>query len=464
MDVPPKLTIKMRKGELVFMSKKLSDELYYELSKRSYDETYDNQTGSSNVIITKDGSQWETIVPKGAKVNDRLSGFDAVVFKNRHTNQIVVAFRGTEGDIASEGWRSVPDFVTDLKDVAIPDWLERSGANDVFEKIDKYTPDLPETPVTRWFKGIYDDTAGEFFKNHNQFYLADQLVKELKKEYPDAHISLTGHSLGGGHAQYAGAMNGVEAVTYSAPSVLYTLPKEMQERAKNGEFDHLITNYVHPNDSIGAGALYEYDRHIGKTYYIENTFEDANESYDGLLGSIVRFWDSIKGDGYHYLHVYEFDKDGYISNELYDAHTDEKLNGSPRKAAHAAESGFYGAGMGGRLASSVLLGAAAGAAMAHAGGSRTIQVTPEQLKEVGQRLKQQALSFHEEMTGFMQCISQALATSDSRRLRPIAEGLKAEMTAVDRWYMERISSIAEFIAMKGHQFEQADRAGLTRGG
>ncbi|WP_307434936.1 hypothetical protein [Bacillus sp. V2I10] len=40
------------------------------------------------------------------------------------------------------------------------------------------------------------------------------------KKYPDANISLTGHSLGDALVSYSAAMGNVEAVTFNSPSVV----------------------------------------------------------------------------------------------------------------------------------------------------------------------------------------------------------------------------------------------------
>ncbi|WP_354959413.1 lipase family protein [Bacillus sp. CECT 9360] len=45
----------------------------------------------------------------------------------------------------------------------------------------------------------------------------------------NARIHLTGHSLGGALASYAGAVHSVEAVTFSSPSVVNLLPEELQK-------------------------------------------------------------------------------------------------------------------------------------------------------------------------------------------------------------------------------------------
>ncbi|WP_166244896.1 lipase family protein [Paenibacillus turpanensis] len=456
------------------MSNSLPDEVYYELSKEAYDSKYNDQSGPGRPVVTSDGSSWLPIVPDDAKLHDGLSGFDAVVMKNLETNQIVVAFRGTEGDIAEGKLRSVADFITDGKDVFLPDVAERSGFNGFMDKVDDLVPDIPDNPVSDFLSDAYDDTVGEFMRDHNQFDLAAELVEQLIKEYPDYEISLTGHSLGGADAQFAAAKNDVEAVTFSAPSALYRLPEDLQEKAKDGRFDSLITNYVHPSDSIASGAFYEYDRHVGRTYYTDTGFEEANEKYgDGLYGDVQRFIDTVKGDGYHYFQVYKFDKDGHISNPLVNAETGKPVTGgSPRhiteEEAQMAAQALMGIGSmlrnvaaSASTALSGLVGGSSAGGVVGVGGGKTIEVNPEQLKEVGQRLRQHADSFHHEMRGVVQSVTNLLGTSQSRRLQPIVDKICTDLASIDRWYTDSTTQIAEYIHTKGSQFQQADQAGAS---
>ncbi len=101
----------------------------------------------------------------GALAGGVLSGFNANLYKNSKTHEVVLAFAGTDF--------SLPDVLTDIE------------------------------------QGL---TGGESVE---QYQLALELTEIAKKKY-GANLHLTGHSLGGGLAQYAALHNDVPAVTFNA--------------------------------------------------------------------------------------------------------------------------------------------------------------------------------------------------------------------------------------------------------
>jgi hypothetical protein len=49
------------------------------------------------VEVGENVEKWKVVKPNGAVLHDDKTGFDAIVFVNEDTKQVVVAFRGTEG-------------------------------------------------------------------------------------------------------------------------------------------------------------------------------------------------------------------------------------------------------------------------------------------------------------------------------------------------------------------------------
>ncbi|AJG76781.1 hypothetical protein ABEY35_17140 [Bacillus anthracis] len=108
------------------MANEISDQANRELANGAYKS--DERKGINN----KRGSEvWEPIHPKGAKLHDKETGFDATVYQNTVTGDIVVAYRGTEGGESLD--RSVPDFITDARYILMGQNPIQDG-----EKIDPY--------------------------------------------------------------------------------------------------------------------------------------------------------------------------------------------------------------------------------------------------------------------------------------------------------------------------------------
>jgi hypothetical protein len=288
------------------MKEHIRDEIYHTLS----DFSYQKKPMKTFEVYYQDGSQiWSIKNDSNFKLHDKTTGFDAVVYKS--DDNVVVAFRGTQGDdLFGEG---KADLATDITYIV--------NKRDVHQPI-----------INRHGFKIHNDGKNTeiIYEEENQFKQADELVKLVKEKYPEANISLTGHSLGGSLATYAAALHNTEAVTYGAPSVVELLPSELQKEVMAGKFDEKITNYIHPKDSIGAGSINPYEKHIGASYYIGSTYEYENA--DNINNPLYRLYLSVtKATNYHSLDHYSFDKFGNINNPLLTlASTGNVLWKSPR--------------------------------------------------------------------------------------------------------------------------------------
>ncbi|WP_028403260.1 lipase family protein [Ectobacillus panaciterrae] len=391
------------------MSNIVSDYVYKELSRASYEKegtvSIDNSLGETQ--------KWKPLHPNGAKLHDPTTGFDATVFVNEDTKQVVVAFRGTEGTGPFK--RAYPDIKkADGGDVVLGTLKDRKDELARLENSPTYSPD--------------DEFRKEDLRKEiaeSQFTQADELMKKVKehvnKHYTGYEISATGHSLGGALAEYSAVLHHLQSVTYSAPDIVHLLPKDLQEKATRGEFKDTNISYVNPNDSIGAGPFKEYKQHVGKTIYIGGAgFAVANAGYTGH--PVERFIDSVGSKDYHGLDNYTYDKNGNISNLLIDAKTGKELIQSPR----------------------------------YIQGSQTIELKTEDLHEIGNTMKKHAKQFEQEIPPAIRAVTALLYTSQSQKLKPIAENICGDLGKSNRWYLDKTNEMAEFISKKANEFQAAD--------
>ncbi|WP_409292873.1 lipase family protein [Peribacillus sp. SCS-37] len=289
----------------------VKDKVYWQLSNRAYDEKAKPVVA---VKINGEFQYWNLVKDKGFVTSDE-NGFNAQVYERE--GEVIIAFRGTEKN-------SIQDIITDAAYIAnqkskvdspLP-FLEKVDKFNVLEKLAEAAP-LP-----------FSDAAAKLIPHlkENQFETAEKLVNQVKEAYPKANISSTGHSLGGAEAAYVSAKFKIDGVGYNAPTVAHLVS---EKEAKNANF----VNYVHPKDSVGAGAIGPYEKLIGTTYYIGSTFELENVN-STVLG---RARNSFMGPNVHHLKHFTFNDIGEISNPLLtNAITGEVEYQSPRHGGETA--------------------------------------------------------------------------------------------------------------------------------
>ncbi|QCT03715.1 hypothetical protein E6C60_3004 [Paenibacillus algicola] len=429
------------------MSSHVDDETYRKMSEAAYLDLKKGET-------LEDLPGWE--VAEDFKSYSR-SGFDAVTFIHKGSGEAVIAYRGTEGSASAQ--HLVPDLIQDGV----------IGAGEIGSRIEAANPLNGPINSFKEFTGLdhidhlkdnvvkFVDKNVNVLPESNQFYQAEDYAKEMKNKYGDYHFTLTGHSLGGGNAQYAAAYTGMNAVTFSAPSVVPNLTGDMRSKAENGHFDGQIINYVHPGDVVGSGALGGYDRHVGSTYYIDSSYEAANDG----VSLIDKAKNSFSGPNYHQLDRYQFDENGTLANQIFDPVTGEEVS-PPRLApggsifdrlADTAHS------LGGSL--SALAGLAGGSLAGLAAGARagSIQVTPAELRSVAERWNSNALQCQHELQGIRQRMNRYMFTSHSTRLTPIVQQLDQSVVSMSQWHVQHTGDIVSYIKHKADMFEQTDRSG-----
>ncbi len=219
----------------------------------------------ANAVYDFDNTQldaWELIESRG-----KNSGMDAGVYINRDTNELALAFRGTETCNFPCSFNELEDARRDL---------------------------VADTAIGT---GIVSDQ----FKDAFRFA---QEVQEAVSRYPDINkITVTGHSLGGGLAQAIGAVFGWEAFAFNSSPVpdhffdTYTITLPEEEIQK---LIHVIADVHDPvSNTDNTGKFYFDSHHV--TPLIQFNFrkkeispEDKVDLDDLRFGrhSITRFTDN----------------------------------------------------------------------------------------------------------------------------------------------------------------------------
>lgn len=310
------------------MVKKLRD---YEAAKIS-ERTYYNNIKKIR-IDTKGGEKNTWISIESIKDND--TGLHGYVLQNLETDEIVISFRGTEPPKTST--KKVKQ-----KYVGSPSQDARlSGAGGGAEvKNGKIIYETKKTDYSESVKDLKEDVQGiilgnsdytkiEYEKtpykalpsqdaalatgkaklnpkdktltytNKNQFTEANKVVRKYIKKYGSKNIVFTGHSLGGGLAQYYAVKYDSHAITFAAADVFNLLSKEDQKRALNGEFKGNIISYTYPDDLVGT----YYNHSIGSVYYVG--YPPGNDGLTLKTHGIKNYLsnDMFNGDGYFLPHL-----------------------------------------------------------------------------------------------------------------------------------------------------------------
>lgn len=100
----------------------------------------------------------------------------------------------------------------------------------------------------------------------SQLKNARMLYNEYARLYPNAHIILTGHSLGGSVVQALGAETGAETITFGAYGIANT-------HSPSFKYTKNITNYGNSQDAVFVSNI---DFQLGKTIVLSNSAKKEN--------------------------------------------------------------------------------------------------------------------------------------------------------------------------------------------
>ena len=98
---------------------------------------------------------------------------------------------------------------------------------------------------------------------------AIKVYDQVKQDYPNSEVTVTGHSLGGSLSQIVSSVRGCEAVTFNAYGT-----KDMFKDPASIKEDNIV-NYVNEMDGI---TMVNGENHVGEIYSVPNIAQDSRFS------------------------------------------------------------------------------------------------------------------------------------------------------------------------------------------
>ncbi|WP_155394166.1 hypothetical protein [Xanthomonas albilineans] len=160
---------------------KPTDQARADAAINSYRNRLQSEVDSTKRIYL-DGDQYTVF----GYANDPISGFHATAYRNRKTNEVIIAYRGTDTDLFTGETKAEKrsHALTTLQDIAVDATMVRDAVNPQKAAADAFT--------------------------------AKMLAKAAARGIPKDHVTVAGHSLGGALAQIEAAKYGLAGSTYNA--------------------------------------------------------------------------------------------------------------------------------------------------------------------------------------------------------------------------------------------------------
>ncbi|MCM3157411.1 lipase [Bacillus subtilis] len=318
---------------------KITDEDYNRISSAAYDiQNYH----IGEIIYTSNEQKLYVIDYK--KTDKGLNALTLVTredFRNSHQGKhpekiqnAIIAYRGSEPISPGQFQDTIKQY-RDEREQLIKE-VEKKGINipededgsfyDSVKGLREYSNEILQDWLhmdTSYLVGKkpFDDGT------ENQAIQADQYAKKIHKDFKNADIQVTGHSLGGSNASYAVVMNDFikRGVTFENPNIYENLPEDVKARAIKGDFRSRLTEYINLND--GLSLLNRDAAEVGKVKVMYDETLPNGVQNNGLpnevkmLGLALKHYGNQSLDatlfvealmGSHGLDRYNFNSDGSV--------------------------------------------------------------------------------------------------------------------------------------------------------
>jgi Ca2+-binding RTX toxin-like protein len=207
----------------------------YNLAKLSQDV----EAASPSVIKDDSGkTAWFPSINSDLEQTDPEGEFQAFTYANSDSSQVVIAFRGTVVD---------PNDLSTTFKTATTDFASFSLG----------------IPTVGLLKGMQEAAA---------------LLAEVVQQYPNAKITLTGHSLGGAMAQMLGKASGYSTVAFDAPGASEIYNSASMQSALAATIK-LGTQHPEPGSSVNIRTVGDWVSMQGVQFSTPVTIDAANPVY-----------------------------------------------------------------------------------------------------------------------------------------------------------------------------------------
>ncbi|MDR4200147.1 hypothetical protein ACUXP3_002757 [Bacillus altitudinis] len=104
-------------------------------------------------------------------------------------------------------------------------------------------------------------------KQDHAFFKGKEYIEDVCQKHPNATIYLTGQALAGAVCAYIATEQPAvkKAITFDSPNIWSSLAPSIQQKAVEGKYTHVLTEYIQPNHYVGL--LNRHDHGVGQVKY-----------------------------------------------------------------------------------------------------------------------------------------------------------------------------------------------------